>query len=241
MTTTRIASVHAIFGIDTIESAIAAMAGEHAADFDLEAAADGYRDFLTDYLPASLVVVGNDVMGEIDDVQALAGDGPIEQIREAIQDDMAGDDAFDLTPYAITGEHVVILGEDPGVNEAPTGTDDSDGTKAAGRAKLASDLRRIARLAESGLLDGSAHDLSFHVENAASVQAVIDALGGQPRRYRSSTNTVQAHAAGALVGSVKVVPIVNTDTPWGEGANSDGAWAALVNPYDDASESAPAR
>lgn len=100
MTTTHIGTVHTIFGIDSIEATINAMVGDFAADFDMEAAANGYRDYLTDYLPATLVVVGNDVMCHIDDVQALNGDGPIEEIHDAIRDDMATGDGFDISRYA---------------------------------------------------------------------------------------------------------------------------------------------
>jgi hypothetical protein len=95
-------------------------------------------------------------------------------------------------------------------------------------AHLAADLRRLADLAESGLLDGHAWKLDFFVESPARVQAVVDQLGGTVHRYRASTDTVQAHAVGALVGSVKVVPIINTTHPWGDDADSDETWAALV-------------
>ncbi|GAB3167007.1 hypothetical protein GCM10027059_26940 [Myceligenerans halotolerans] len=96
----------------------------------------------------------------------------------------------------------------------------------ARRAALAADLRRLAHLAESGLLDGEHIALDVHVDSAARVQVVVDALGGEVRRYRSHTETVQASTSGAYVGSVQVVALVNTDAPWD--SDSDETWAALV-------------
>lgn len=96
----------------------------------------------------------------------------------------------------------------------------------AARHALAADLHRLAELAESGLLDGRSINLGLHVDSAARVQAVVGVLGGEVRRYRSHTGTVQAHAKGAFVGSVEVQPLVNTDAPWE--SDSDETWAALV-------------
>lgn len=96
----------------------------------------------------------------------------------------------------------------------------------AARHALAADLRRLAELAESGLLDGRGCEFLLHFDDAASVQAIADALGGSVARYKSHKDTVQASVDGARVGSIKVKPIVNTDAPWG--SDSGETWAALV-------------
>jgi hypothetical protein len=226
--TTTIGTVHTIFGIDSIEATVTAMAGDFAADFDMEAAADGYRDYLTDYLPGTLVVLGDDVMMQTDDPFATRlGHAGIEQIRENIADDMAGDDAFDLTPYAKPGRaQCGAAGRN--ANSRTCGTERPESAEQNTPATLGDDLRRVAELADTGLLDGTYIQFSFHTQDAARVQAVNDRLGGRVRRYRSSTGTVQAHNDGALVGSVSVIGVINTGALWGDDGGSDEVWAEIV-------------
>lgn len=96
MTTTAVGDVHSIFGIDSIATAIGNMVGEHAEAIDITAAMDGYRDYLTNWLPVGYQIVGDNVIRDTDAPMLIR---TVEEIRQDIADDA---DGFDISRYAMT-------------------------------------------------------------------------------------------------------------------------------------------
>lgn len=99
MTTTKTyGNLYQFFGISSITSAIADIAGAHADHFNMDDAADAYRQYLTHMLPGSLVIVGDQVRGNSDDAEAKLLN--LNDFRQDCVDTMAVE-PFDISPYGI--------------------------------------------------------------------------------------------------------------------------------------------
>jgi hypothetical protein len=87
---------------------------------------------------------------------------------------------------------------------------------------LGDTLRRLADLADAGIIHGEA-SLDLHVGNEQAVRDIASTLGGAVSEYRSHCDTFQYSNHGTRVDSVRVTAMVATDRPWVEAPETEEA------------------
>lgn len=78
---------------------------------------------------------------------------------------------------------------------------------------LGTTLRKLADLADAGILTSRSTSLDLHQNSEEEVRALAAILGGTVDEYQSHTDTVQVSARLRFDG-VDVVPMFRTERPW---------------------------
>jgi hypothetical protein len=178
-TTTEAGTTLTVFGTD-VTGTILAIVGDHAADFDLEAAANGYRDYLAGFLPDGYTISGYQVVKDVDaphlDRAAL---------REAVADDT---DGFDISKYAKPDPTTPVTDDPTGVK--------STALKCAKLSNFAalSLIREARHLAAQGTPGGylDARDTARQASEAMHASALMYTIGGLPTGHTAAAQMSEA-------------------------------------------------
>lgn len=198
MTTTKTyGNLYQFFGISSITSAIADIAGAHADHFNMDDAADAYRQYLTHMLPGSLVIVGDQVRGDSDDAEAKLLN--LNDFRQDCVDTMAVE-PFDISPYAVDSQSHDVEQAEPQFA--------SEGIHAGDRAfDIASNLLgaagTFAKTATAESFDMARHSALKAQQAFAAAAALYEIAGEHTARNRAVVRSETARSRAASYDQVR--------------------------------------
>jgi hypothetical protein len=85
---------------------------------------------------------------------------------------------------------------------------------------LGDSLRKIADLADAGIIGGRNHGLTAHLTTEEDVRTLAAILGGEVVEHKSHMDTVQVYV-DAPVDKVRVTAMFRTERPWVEPREDD--------------------